>query len=67
MKKLILIVTLFTAFAMQGCVVYGPPVGGFYYREGFWYYHDGHGREEQNLISTWCSAALSSSVSELSV
>lgn len=45
MKKLILIVCLFTAFVMQGCVAYGPPVGGYYYREGIWYYHDGRGRE----------------------
>lgn len=44
MKKLILMVCLFTAFLMQGCVGY-VPVGGYYYREDGWYYHDGRGRE----------------------
>lgn len=45
MKKLILIVCLFTTIVIQGCVAYAEPVGGYYYREGIWYYHDGYGRE----------------------
>ncbi|HTB06105.1 MAG TPA: hypothetical protein VK806_04055 [Bacteroidia bacterium] len=45
MKTLILLVCLFGAFLIQGCVAYAEPVGGFYVRENVWYYHDRGGRE----------------------
>jgi hypothetical protein len=45
MKTLIVIISLFGAFLFQGCAVYAEPVGGYYQREGFWYYRDGGGHE----------------------
>jgi len=45
MKTLILAVCLFGSLLIQGCVAYAVPVGGYYNREKFWYYKDGHGRE----------------------
>lgn len=45
MKTIILAICLCTMFLMQGCGVYVTPVGGYYQRENFWYYHDGRGRE----------------------
>jgi len=45
MKTLILGVCLLGAVAIQGCVVYAEPVGGYYIRGGVWYYRDGGGRE----------------------
>jgi hypothetical protein len=45
MKTLILGVCLFGALLIQGCVAYAEPVGGYYYRGGFWYYKDVHGAE----------------------
>jgi hypothetical protein len=47
MKTLILAICLFGAFLIQGCVAYVEPVGGFYYRENFWFYKDGHGGEHR--------------------
>ncbi len=48
MKKLILIVCMFTALAMQSCVATYEPAGGYYYRDGFWYFRDGGGREHRD-------------------
>ena len=45
MKTLILGVCLLGALLIQGCVAYAVPAGGYYYREGFWYYRDGRGIE----------------------
>ena len=45
MKTLILAACILGAFAIQGCAVYAEPVGGYYQREGFWYYKDGGGHE----------------------
>jgi hypothetical protein len=45
MKTLFLAICLFTILLMQGCGVYISPVGGYYQRDSFWYYHDGRGRE----------------------
>lgn len=45
MKTLILIIGLFGVFLMQGCVAYVEPVGGYYQRDGFWWYRDRYGRE----------------------
>ena len=47
MKTIILAACLFVAFLMQGCSVYVEPMGGYYQRESFWYYKDGHGRENR--------------------
>jgi len=47
MKKLILAICLFGSLLIQGCVAYVEPVGGYYKREGFWYYKDRHGIERQ--------------------
>jgi len=47
MKTLILAVCLFGALSIQGCVAYAVPVGGYYNRENFWYYKDGHGGEHR--------------------
>jgi hypothetical protein len=44
MKKLIGVCLLGTLL-IQGCVAYAEPVGGYYQREGVWYYKDGRGRE----------------------
>jgi hypothetical protein len=45
MKTLILATCLFTSILMQGCYAYVEPAGGYYERDGFWWYHDGRGRE----------------------
>ena len=45
MKTLILGICLAGVIAIQGCAVYAEPVGGYYQREGFWYYHDRDGHE----------------------
>jgi len=45
MRTLILAMCLLGALAIQGCEIYAEPVGGYYQREGIWYYHDGGGRE----------------------
>ena len=45
MKTLMLVVCLLGALAIQGCVAYAEPVGVYYQRDGFWYYHDGGGHE----------------------
>ena len=47
MKTLIIVVCLFGAFLMQGCVAYLEPTGGYYQRENFWYYRDGRGGEHR--------------------
>jgi hypothetical protein len=47
MKTLIIVACLFGAFLMQGCVAYVEPTGGYYQRESFWYYRDGHGSEHR--------------------
>jgi len=48
MKTLILAACLFLALLMQGCYAYIEPVGGYYQREGYWYYHDRDGREHRD-------------------
>lgn len=45
MKTLILGICLFGTLSIQGCVAYAEPVGGYYQREGAWYYKDGRGHE----------------------
>ena len=47
MKTLIIVICLFGAFLMQGCVAYVEPTGGYYQRESFWYYRDGRGGEHR--------------------
>jgi hypothetical protein len=47
MKTIIFAICLFGALLMQGCVAYVTPVGGYYQRENFWYYKDGHGGEHR--------------------
>jgi hypothetical protein len=45
MKTLILGVCLLGALAIQGCVAYAEPVGGYYQTNGVWFYHDRGGHE----------------------
>jgi len=47
MKTLIVITCLFGAFLIQGCAAYIEPEGGYYVRDGIWYYHDGGGVERR--------------------
>ncbi|HXB12009.1 MAG TPA: hypothetical protein VNZ45_08500 [Bacteroidia bacterium] len=48
MKTIFLAICLFTVLLMQGCGVYVEPVGGYYQRDSFWWFHDGRGREHRD-------------------
>ncbi len=45
MKTLIFSICILGALLIQGCAAYIEPTGGYYFREGIWYYHDDRGVE----------------------
>ncbi|HSY77914.1 MAG TPA: hypothetical protein VK890_13695 [Bacteroidia bacterium] len=47
MKTLIFSICILGALLIQGCAAYIEPTGGYYIREGVWYYRDGGGREQR--------------------